>query len=63
MPTDEEIRERCGQHFKWLTNDENTEIETDEGVANQGMTNIRFAKNSRYVKLLGNDMWKGSRDE
>ena len=45
----EEIREPCGQYFKWLTNDENTEIETDDGVANQGMTNIRFAKNSRYV--------------
>ncbi len=42
---DEEIRERCGQYFKWLF-DENTEIETDEGVANQGMANIRFAKNS-----------------
>ena len=47
LPTDEEIRERCGQHFKWLTNDENTEIETDDGVANQGMTNIRFVNNSR----------------
>ena len=39
---DEEIMERCGQYFNWLTNDENTEIETDEGVANHGMTNIRF---------------------
>ena len=45
----EEIREPCGHYFKWLTNDENTEIETDDGVANQGTTNIRFAKNSRYV--------------
>ena len=43
---DEKIRERCGQYFKWLTNDENTEIKTDKGVANQGMTNIRFGKNS-----------------
>ena len=42
----DEIRERCVLYFKWLTNDENTEIETDEGVANKGMTNIRFAKNS-----------------
>ena len=43
---DEESRERCGQYFKWLTSHDNTEIETDEGLANQGMTNIRFAKNS-----------------
>ena len=26
-------------YIKWLTNDENTEIKTDEGVATQGMTN------------------------
>ena len=31
---DEESRELCGQYFEWLTNDENTKIETDEGVAN-----------------------------
>ena len=43
---DEESRERCGQYIEWLTNDENTEIETNEGVANQGMTNIIFAKNN-----------------
>ena len=43
---DEESREQCGQYFTWLTDDENTEIETDEGVANQGVANIRFAKNS-----------------
>ena len=28
------------------------QIKTDDGVANQGMTNIRFEKNSRNVKLL-----------
>ena len=31
---DEEISEQCGQYFKWLTNYENTKIETYEGVAN-----------------------------
>ena len=25
----EEIMELCGQYFKWLTNDENIEIETE----------------------------------
>ena len=26
-------------YFKWLINDDNTGIETEDGVANQGMTN------------------------
>ena len=35
----ENIRERWGQYVKWHMNDENTEIETEEDVTNQGMTN------------------------
>ena len=49
---DVEIMKRCGKYFKWLTHGENTEIETDDGVANhQGMTNIRFEK-KKYMNVL-----------
>ena len=37
--TDGKSCDRSGHYFKWLMNCENTEIETEEGVANQGMAN------------------------
>ena len=45
----EETMELCVQYFKWLTNDENTEMETDEGVVNQGMKKVC---EEQYVKFI-----------
>ena len=35
---DEYIRERWGQYFSWLMNEENPRVETDDRAPNQGMT-------------------------
>ena len=35
---DEDIRERCGQYFSWLMNEENPRVETDKREPNQGLT-------------------------
>ena len=32
---DEDIRERWGQYFSWLMNDENPRVETEEREPNQ----------------------------
>ena len=36
---DAEIKERWEHYLKWIMNDENTDIETKEGVTNKGITN------------------------
>ena len=35
---DEYTRERWGQYFSWLINEENPRVETDDRTPNQGMT-------------------------
>ena len=35
---DEYIRERWGQYFSWLMNEENPRVETEDRAPNQGMT-------------------------
>ena len=35
---DEDIRERWGQYFSWLMNEENPRVETEEREPNQGLT-------------------------
>ena len=35
---DEYIRERWGQYFSWLMNEENPRMETEDRAPNQGMT-------------------------
>ena len=48
---DEDIRERWGQYFSWLMNEENPRVETEEREPNQGLTEpINEAETERALK-------------
>ena len=48
---DDDIRERWGQYFSWLMNEENTRVETEDGEPNQGLTaTINEAETERAFK-------------
>ena len=48
---DEDIRERWGQYFSWLMNEENPRVETEEREQNQGLTEpISEAETERALK-------------
>ena len=67
---DEDIRERWGQYFSWLMNEDNPRVETEERVPNQGLTApINEAETERELngmksgKAVGSDeipaeVWK-----
>ena len=67
---DEAIRERLGQYFSWLMNEENPRVETEEREPNQGLTapinateTERALKGKKSGKAVGSDeipaeVWK-----
>ena len=67
---DEYIRERWGQYFSWLMNEENPRVETEDRAPNQGMTSpVSEAETERALggmkcgKAVGSDeipveVWK-----
>ena len=67
---DEDIRERWGQYFSWLMNEENPRVETEEREPNQGLTapineteTERALKGMQSGKAVGSDeipaeVWK-----
>ena len=67
---DEDIRERWGQYFSWLMNEENLRVETEEREPNQVLTTpINEAETERALngvksgKAVGSDaipaeVWK-----
>ena len=67
---DEDIRERWGQYFSWLMNEENQRVETEEREPNQGLTapvneaeTERALKGMKSGKAVGSDeipaeVWK-----
>ena len=65
---DEYIRERRGQYFSWLMNEENPRVETEERAPNQGMTSPvsdteRALRGMKCGKAVGSDkipveVWK-----
>ena len=58
---DEDIRERWGQYFSWLMNEENPRVETDEMEPNQGMTApINVAETERALKGMKSGKAVGS---
>ena len=53
---DEDIRERWGQYFSWLMNEENPRVETEEREPNQGLTApINEAETERALKGMKSD--------
>ena len=60
---DEDIRERWGQYFSWLMNEENPRVETEEREPNQGMTApINEAETERALKGMNSGKAVGSDD-
>ena len=67
---DEDIRERWGQYFSWLMNEDNPRVETEEREPNQGLTapineaeTERALKGMKRGKAVGSDeipaeVWK-----
>ena len=67
---DEDIRERWGQYFSWLMNEENPRVETEEREPNQGLSapineaeTARALKGMKSGKAVGSDeipaeVWK-----
>ena len=67
---DEYIRERWGQYFSWLMNEENPRVETEDRAPNQGMTSPvseaeieRALRRMKCGKAVGSDeipveVWK-----
>ena len=61
---DEDIRERWGQYFSWLMNEENPRVETDEREPNQGLTApINEAETERALKGMKSGKAVGSDDK
>ena len=70
LKKDEYIRERWGQYFSWLMNEENPRVETEDRAPNQGMTSpVSEAETERALggmtcgKAVGSDeipveVWK-----
>ena len=60
---DEDIRERWGQYFSWLMNEENPRVETEERETNQGLTApINEAQTERALKGMKSGKAAGSDD-
>ena len=58
---DEDIRERWGQYFSWLMNEENPRVETEEREPNQGLTApINEAETERSLKGMKSGKAVGS---
>ena len=58
---DEDIRERWGQYFIWLVNEENPRVETEEREPNQGLTApINEAETARALKGIKSGKAVGS---
>ena len=58
---DEDIRERWGQYFSWLMNEENPRLETEEREPNQGLTSpINEAETERALKGMKGGKTVGS---
>ena len=58
---DEDIRERWGQYFSWLMNEENPRVETEEMEPNQGLTApINEAETERALKGIKSGKAVGS---
>ena len=58
---DEDIRERWGQYFSWLMNEENPRVETEEREPNQGLTApINEAETERALKGMKSGKAVGS---
>ena len=58
---DEDIRERWGQYFSWLINEENPRVETDEREPNQRLTApINEAETKRALKGMNSGKAVGS---
>ena len=58
---DEDIRERWGQYFSWLMNEDNPRVETEEREPNQGMTApINEAETERALKGMKSGKAVGS---
>ena len=58
---DEDIRERWGQYFSWLMNEENPRVETEEREPNQGLTApINEAETARALKGMQSGKAVGS---
>ena len=58
---DEDIRERWGQYFNWLMNEENPRVETEEREPNQGLTApINEAETERALKGMKSGKAVGS---
>ena len=53
---DEDIRERWGQYFSWLMNEENPRVETEEREPNQGLT---APINEAEISAQGHEEWQG----
>ena len=57
----EDIRERWGQYFSWLMNEENPRVETEEREPNQGLTApINEAETERALKGMKSGKAGGS---
>ena len=62
---DEDIRERWGQYFSWLMNEENARVATEEREPNQGLTvtaPINEAQTERALKGMKSGKAAGSDD-
>ena len=58
---DEDIRERWGQYFSWLMNEENPRVETEEREPNEGLTApINEAETERALKGMKSGKAVGS---
>ena len=58
---DEDIRERWGQYFSWLMNEDNPRVETEEREPNQGLTApINEAETERALKGMKSGKAVGS---
>ena len=61
MWRDDDIRERWGQYFSWMMNEENPRVETEEKEPNQGLTApINEAETERVLKGMKSGKAVGS---
>ena len=61
MMRDEDIRERWGQYFSWLMNEENPRVETEDREPKQGLTApINEAETERALRGMKSDKAVGS---
>ena len=56
---DEYIRERWGQYFSWLMNEENPRVETEDRAPNQGMTSPVSEAEIERESTERDEVWQG----